>query len=134
MAEFSGSAMVLQWIYSGGTITLSGDYRTFSFPPEREMIDTTAGSDGGRSYLPTVWNYQMSYTGVYQSADTTTDAAFISGTKGTLIFQPEGTAGAKRKWTIPAISKGAQWNFQYDQLVEVTIPLQSDGAPTQGTN
>jgi len=136
MSEFSGSAMVLVWVHSNnsGTVTLSGDYRTFSFPPEREMVDSTAGSDAGRTYEPTVWNYQMSYAGVYQSADVATDAAFKSGVKGTLTFQPEGTATGLRKWTIPAISKGAQWNYQYDQLVEVTIPLQSNGEPLQTTN
>lgn len=133
MAEYSGSAVYLQWTSPAGTVTVSGDYRSFSFPPEREMLDTTAGSDAGRTYIPTVWNYEMSIAAVYQTADTSTDAAFVSGTKGTILFGPEGTASGKRKWTIPAISKGVQWNFQYDQLVEVTIPLQSDGAPTAAT-
>lgn len=133
MAEYSGSAVYLQWVHSNntGTVTISGDYRSFSFPPEREMLDSTAGSDGGRTYTPSVWNYQMSITAVVQSADVTTDAAFKSGVSGTLTFGPEGTASSKRKWTIPAISKGAHWNPQYDQLVELTIPLQSNGEPTQ---
>jgi hypothetical protein len=134
MAEFSGSSLVVNWIHSGGTVDLSGDYRSFNFPPEREMLDKTAGSDAGRGYLASVWNYTCALTAVMQTGGTAVEDALISGRDGTLIVQPEGTATGKRKYTIPAMSKGASFNFQYDAVVELACSFQSQGAPTYSTN
>lgn len=49
----SGSTMVLQWIYSGGTINFAGDYRTASWSPSIETVDATAGSDTVRKRMTT---------------------------------------------------------------------------------
>lgn len=133
MAEFSGSAMVLQWISAGGTTTLSGDYRRFNFPPAKDLSETTAGSDAGRTDIATVWNFTCELTAVMQTGGTAVEDVLLPGTQGTMICGPEGTASGKRKYTIPAMSMGANFNFQYDQVVEMVCSFKSQGAPTFGT-
>lgn len=132
MAEFTGQNMVLQWIYTGGTATISGDYRKFDFPPARDLVESSAGSDTGRTDIATLWNYTCALTAVMQTGGTVLEDALVSGTNGTIICGPEGTASGKRKYTIPAMSLGANFNFQYDQVVELNCSFKSQGAPTYG--
>jgi hypothetical protein len=117
MAEFTGTNLVAQWIYSGGTVTL---------------VDATAGSDTNRSYLATIKDATVSINLVAQTGGTALEAALVEGAVGTLIIGPEGTASTKRKYTIPAISQGAKLNFPYDNIVEISCDFQASGAYTIG--
>lgn len=133
MAEFTGQNLVVQWIYSGGTVTLSGDYRKVDLPFAKDLSESTAGSDAGRTDVATLWNFTVAYSGVMQAGGTATEDALVSGTSGSLIVGPEGTASGKRKYTIPCMSLGANFNIQYDQVVEMACNFKSQGAPTFGT-
>lgn len=128
MAEYTGSGLVLNWIYSGGTVSLSGDSRSFTFNPTVDMIDTTAGSDAARTFIASYKTVACSVSLVAQTGGTVLEDALKAGTFGTLIAQPEGTATGKRKYTIPAYSMGAQFTFPYDNLVEITCDFQPSGA------
>lgn len=133
MAEFTGQNMVIQWLSGGGTTTLSGDYRRMNLPFAKDLSESTAGSDAGRTDVATVWNYTCEYTGVMQTGGTAVEDVLLPGTSGTLIVGPEGTASGKRKYTIPAMALGANFQFQYDQVVEMTCQFKSQGAPTIAT-
>ena len=134
MAEFTGKNLVVTWVHPGGTIDLSGDYRTLSYKPSIGMVNATAGSDAFESYLATVKDTSISLTAVQQSAGTATEDALIEGTLGTLTIQPEGTATGKRKYTIPAYALGANFDWKYNDTVELKVEFQGSGTRIIGTN
>lgn len=135
MAEYLGSAAVIQWIYpvgtADGTIALSADYRTFSFNPTAEKVDASAGSDANRVYLVGVTDYTVSYQGVAQSGGTALRAALQAGISGTLVFYPEGTAAGKPVYTFPCTTTtDSQTSWGYNSVAEVNIEWMAKGAYT----
>ena len=135
MAEITGKDLIVKWATAaGGTIDLSGDYRTLSYKPSIGMANATAGSDAFESYIATVKDTQVSLTAVYQSAGTATEDALLEGTFGTLTIQPEGTATGKRKYTIPAFALGANFDWKYNDTVELKVEFQGSGTRTIGVN
>ena len=133
MAEFTGSALIVQWIYSGGTVDLSADFRTVDWQPTTDMADSTAGSDTTRTRLATIKDATAAYTGVGQTGGTIIAAALAPGTSGTLIIGPEGTATGKRKITFPALSQGVQYSFPYSDVVTLSNSWLANGAWTDAT-
>lgn len=132
MPEFSGKDLVFQWIYSGGTVTLTGDQRSVSLTPGVKLVDTTAGSDADETFLATLKSGAVAFAGVLQTGGTALEDALVEGTFGTLIVGPEGTAAGKRKYTIPAFSLGAKMNWPYSDVCEVTCDWTKSGAMTRG--
>ena len=97
MAEFiAGPTMVLSWIWSGGTTSLAGDYRTCSWNPSVNYVDSSAGSDTHVGRLTALKDATAAVTLVAQTAGTALNAALAPGAAGTLIIAPEGTASGKR--------------------------------------
>lgn len=133
MAEFTGSALYVQWTSSAGTSDLSGDYRTVSWNPSIGMVDATAGSDPFKVYLTTQKDTTVSYSGVFQTAGTAVENQLLAGQYGTLTIGPEGTAAAKRKYTLPAFSQGGKFNWAYSDVVELACDFQGNGTATYGT-
>jgi hypothetical protein len=115
MAEYAGSALVLSWIWSGGTVDLAAHTRQFTFTPNQTTIDATAGSDANRQHLPSFVDYTVAAQGVAQNgADGTIMAqALKAGVEGTLIAGPYGTASNSLKYTVPAFSLGIVHDSPY---------------------
>ncbi len=135
MAEFiAGQTMVLNWIYSGGTISLAGDYRTCSWNPTVGYSETTAGSDSHMGRLPAIKDATAAVTLVAQTAGTQINAALAPGVGGTLIIQPEGTATNKRKITFPCYSDGAVYEYPYAEVVAISVGFSGNGTHTDGVN
>jgi hypothetical protein len=134
MPEYSGSAIVMNWIYSGGTVTLTGDQRSVNISPSIDFIDTTAGADPRRKRLASIADVTVSWSALMQTGGTAIEDALAEGAAGTLIVQPEGTAAGKRKYTIGAFSQGAKLNFPYSDAVEITCDWMGDGNYTRATN
>lgn len=133
MPEFSGSACVSSWIWSGGTVTLSGDYRKLSIKPVVQKIVGTAGSDAREVKYPAVKDVTVDIELVAQTGGTAVLAALAEGVQGTLIVGPEGTASNKPKTTISAISNGAQQQLVYNDVSILTVTFDGDGTTyTQG--
>ena len=136
MAAFSGSALVVKWIYSGTTV-LTGDQRTFSYTPSIDLIDQTAGGDPNKTYLTAVKDGRAQMSALFQ--DTTTSGGTATFTKcgegysGTIEWYPEGTALGKSKYTMPAICMGAAFTYPYADVTEVAVEFQQNGARTEGT-
>jgi hypothetical protein len=135
MPEYTGKDMVISWVYSGGTISLTDDYRVFSWTPSIEKFNTRASSEANEAYITGAKDFTASYSGLAQSAGTALEDAFSIGTSGTLTVQPEGTATGKRKFTFPCftVSEPVQ-QYQYNALVETKIDWQGNGAWTKTTN
>lgn len=133
MAEFSGSALYAQWIWSGGTVVLSSDYRQLQDAPTVNLINTTAGSDASETYIVDRADGQVTVTMLEQSGGTATIAALKEGNGGTLIWGESGTVSNNPKTTVPAICMGAQRNVQYNNVVEISVTFQQNGARTYGS-
>lgn len=135
MAEFiAGPTMVLNWIYSGGTLSLAGDYRTVSWNPSVAYSETSAGSDTHVGRLTALKDATAAVTLVAQTAGTQVNAALAPGVGGTLIIQPEGTATNKRKITFPCYSDGAAYEHPYNDIVAISVGFTGNGSHTDGVN
>jgi hypothetical protein len=126
----SGSTMVLQWIYSGGTISFAGDARSVAWNPSIEMVDATAGADTVRKRLTTFKDASASIGLVDQTNAAGTASALDAGVSGTLIVGPEGSATGKRKITFPSFSQGAKYSWPFDNVAEITCDFMANGAYT----
>jgi hypothetical protein len=133
MAEYTGTNLYLAWVHSGGTAVLSTDYRSLADAPAVDLVDISAGNDTYRTYLTALKDGQYTYSGLHQTSGTVLKAALQRGTSGTLILGPEGTVAGKPKETIPAISLGAQMNYTYNDVTEISVTFQQNGAETPGT-
>jgi hypothetical protein len=129
MAELiAGPTMILTWVYSGGTISLNGDYRTCEWNPSVAYEDVSAGQDTQIGRLPTLKDATASITLVQQTAGTAIVAALAPGNAGTLTIQPEGTASNKRKITLPAYCDGAQSSLPYANVAVLTCGFSGSSA------
>lgn len=129
---FSGSAVVIQWIHSGGTATLSGDQRSITINSSMDMHDATAGSDAYRKRLEGIRDMTASYQAILAVGGTALEDA-LRNADGTLIVGPEGTASGKRKYTLPMLSAGPSVNMPYADVVEITNEFSLNGSPTIAT-
>ena len=133
MPEYTGANMYLAWVYSGGTVTLHGDERTVNLNPSVDYADATAGSDARKKRLATLKDTMVSYAGVAQTAGTALEDALAEGTNGTILFGPEGTAVATRKYIIGAFSGGAKFAYKYADVTEISVEFTGDGNYTRTT-
>lgn len=132
MSAYSGSALAVRWAYSGGTVSLDGDFRTFSYSPSVELIDQTAGSDANRTRLVSIKDGNASLSAIMQVSGTAITNALVEGTQGTLNVGPEGTATGKQKLSFPAIAMGASYSISYNDVVELSCDFTQNGARVDG--
>ena len=138
MESYSGSAIVVQWITSSGTATLSGKQTNFAYTPTINLIDQTAGADPAKTYLASVKDGSANIDALFvpgtSSGGTVTFSTCTEGIGGTLQWQPEGTASTKPKYSMPAISQGCSFQYPYSDTVKVTTAFQQNGLRVEGTN
>jgi len=130
MPEYTGKDLVANFIYSGGTVALGGDYRTIESSKTIGLVQATAGADTNHTYLTTVKDGKYTWSGVAQTAGTALETALVAGNSGTLIIQREGTASGKPKETCAVICMGANFTYPYDNVVEISCEFQANGAAT----
>jgi hypothetical protein len=138
MPEFYGSALIVQWVGTGGTIDISADYRNLSFSPTIQMDDKSTGSETVKTYLTGQKDYTVTYKGLYQTGTagigSATEDALGEGKVGTVYCYPLGSAATpNRKYTFPVISQGIQQNWVYNALTELNVSFQGNGTITYGT-
>jgi hypothetical protein len=130
MASYAGSALVIQWINPAGTTTLSGAFRSFSTSPTVDLYEASAGADTHKTYLPGIKDQTIQVTLVQQTGGSVLLTSLREGTQGTLIVGPEGTVATKVKETYPAIAMGPSLSQPYNNVPELSITFQQNGAPT----
>lgn len=138
MPAYNGKNLDVKWIHSGGTATLTGDYRTFSYEPSVDLLDQSAGADVAKTYVTDLKDGKMSFTGLMQdgasAGGTVMTTVLAEGASGTLIWSPEGTAVGKPKYTAPAICQGVNIQISYNGLTEISVSWQQNGARTEASN
>lgn len=114
---------------------LSTNYRSFSISDKMGLVDQSAGSDTGSTYLTTLRDGSMNVTIKHKAGDTALWAALAPGTEATLEWGEEGTAAGKPKHTVNAIVGNRQQSASYNDLVVVDLTFQfsSDEGVTDGT-
>jgi hypothetical protein len=130
----SGPLMKLSWIYSGGTLSLDGDYRTCKFTPSVDIVDGTAGADANKVKYMGMKDATADITLVAQTGGTALNSALDAGVGGTLIIQPEGTATGKPKITFPSFSGGASYEYPYNDVAVLSCTFNAQGSYTIGAN
>jgi hypothetical protein len=133
MATYSGSALVIDWVTSSGTTGLHADYRTLSYTPTIDLIETTAGADADKNYVVGVKSGNASFAGIMQASGTAITAKLIEGQIGTLKIYPEGSASTKQMISFPAICMGSKYSIAYAGLNELSADWTQNGARTDGT-
>jgi hypothetical protein len=133
MTEHTGSALVASFIHAGGTLVLNTDYRTLGTSPTIGLVKASAGSDTDETYLTTLKDGKYSWKGLSQVGGTVLESALVEGTKGTLIIGREGTTTGAPKETVPVISMGGQYNYPYDNVIEISCDFQKNGARVLAT-
>ena len=138
MAEFYGSALVVNFNGTGGSIDLTADFRSVSFSPTIQMDDRTAGADTVKMYLTGQKDFTVTYKGLYQTGTAALGASLEDklniGVYGTLLIWPLGsTVAGNRIYTMPVISQGVQQSWAYAGLTEVNCSFQGNGTITYGT-
>ena len=138
MAEFYGSALVVQWVGTGGTIDISADFRNVTYSPTIQMDDKSTGSESVKTYLTGQKDFTVTYKGLYQTGTagigSATEDALAAGQVGTVYCYPLGSAATpNRKYTWPVISQGIQQQWIYNALTELNCSFQGNGTPTLGT-
>jgi hypothetical protein len=126
--RYRGNALVMQWIYSGGTVLLSGDQKKLDIDRNIDLIDATAGNISDKEYLAGIkdWSLKISLadTGAAGSAIL---AAVIEGTFGTLLYGPQGTATGKPKGGIYGVVKSHKISVPFDDAVSIDLEIQKSG-------
>ncbi len=136
--SYSGSALQVTWTQGSGTNIVSGDQTTFDYTPSVDLSDQSSGADTNKKYLKLLLDGQASMTSYFQSGTnlrgTATWATLTEGLSGTLMWQPEGTAAGKPKYTMPAISKGVGFSHPYADKSTASCSWQQNGTRVEGTN
>lgn len=129
MGEFTGSALVVQWIGTGGTVTVSGYQKKLSVDRSAETVDVTSGSDAQRRYLPSIKDGSWEINVFDQlTAGTVNYAAIKEGTAGTLVYYPAGTVSGMPKYKRGAVVDKHSVEYPFDNAVERTIGGKLSGA------
>ena len=135
MARYVGRDLVVQWITTAGTYNVSADFRTLESSEETESADASAGTGLHKFFIPTIKNTTLSYQFVDQTGGTANWNQFAPQTAGTLIWSPEGTTTGKPKHTATDVFVvNRNRTFPYDNVVEISVELQSNVVPTIGAH
>jgi hypothetical protein len=137
MAEYAGSANVIHWVTTAGTLLMAGDTRSLTITPTQDTIDATAGSDASRQFLPSFTAWDVAWDGVAQNgtAGTAYMAQLAPGVSGTLRVYPFGSAGSASVFTMPAFSNGGAISLPYADVATISTSWKtaSGGTATWGT-
>lgn len=110
-------------------IEISQDIRNFAPNESTDSVESTAGDDTAKSYIPRLRNMTFSGQIVERgvAAGTAVREAVKNGAQGTLTWGPEGTATGQPKYSILAFVNQNNKSVPYDGLVMNDITWQADG-------
>lgn len=127
--RYTGKDLAVLFVHSGGTANLSGDLRSLTVSREQETADSTAAEDPARVYKNTVKKFGAQLKAMFTgTAGSAVFAAATLGAEGTLLYAPLGTTAGRPKGGFPAIIKTQPVTIPYDNMIEVDIDFQGNGA------
>lgn len=123
MASDTGATGTNLYAIFASTV-LSTNYRSYQTTDEMGLVDQSAGSDTGSTYLTTLRDGSSTFTVKHKAADTAFWAALTPGTEGTLEWGEEGTAAGKPKHSVNAIIQRRQQSAEYNGLIVMDLMFQ----------
>jgi len=136
MPEFRGTALVVEVIHSGGTITMQDQYRSIKIPFSRDAVDSSAGTGDPREFLPGLTQFTVSYEGLHNGTATPMGTADIktlrSITNGTVRISEFGTATGQHRYLAPGFITKVDADVKYDDVATCNWEWQGSGALTEG--
>lgn len=127
--RYIGRPLVVYWIDSNGTITITGDQTSFGWEETANQIEISAGSEQRESYLNGLIsgkaNLEHYDTGL---AGSLLKRALAAGNSGTLRWATHGTAAGKPKYEIAANVDSAKHTNPYADkvMLETGFTLSGD--------
>lgn len=138
--KYRGTALRVDWVGAGGTVTLTAESRTFEVNQQSNQIDVTVRSDTAKAFLTDFPSISASMQGLDTSGTPTGGTAsqlwrrLSIGDSGTLVWYPEGNTAGYVKEYMPAIVKTKNYSNPYDNVAQWTLEWDSNGgAVTFGT-
>lgn len=131
----SGTAIVVQWIVAGGTVTIQPNYTNASFNQTGEQADTTSGAATWDTHEVSRQNWEFSLEGFFDTAATgstfgTADLAkLIVNTKGLIAIGPLGTATGKQKFGGSATVSKNEATMDFADPLKVSLSFKGNGQP-----
>jgi hypothetical protein len=136
-SEFVGSALVATWVAvnSGGTalgtVTLSTDFRNFTYTPSLDLVDATAGADSCKKSIASFKGGQITCSQILQSDIGTATMAYLAeGQRGTMTWAEAGTATGKPKHVAGFLCLGSTFTTPYNDIVTIDTTWSQDTART----
>lgn len=130
--QYVGSSWYGTWITSGGTFVLSGNQTMFGVERTVDTVESTAGSDTQKSYLPTVTDNKFSYAyydaGTAAAAGTALAKQLRPNTQGTITFGPQGTATGKPQYQIAAVVTSQKIEYSFDAVALMEVEFLGSGS------
>jgi hypothetical protein len=128
-----GANVVVQWVYSGGTLDLHTDYAHFAVDRSIELLEATPGNVADKTYLAGLKNATARLTCfATASGGTVLEAALVEGTFGTLIYGPSGSANGMPKRGFAAYVRRFGQTLNADGLTLIEVEFQKSGALVYG--
>lgn len=126
-----GTAMIIQWLSNGGTVTLQNQYTKFDTPWNVTMVDTSSGSVTSKTYLPTLKDATATYEGFSDGKVAPLGTADLfqlePATAGTLLWAPFGTVAGNPKGGGFAYVKTQDVSYPFANVVTVKLDWQISG-------
>ena len=132
--EFLGSTLYASWVTATGTTTLNTEFRNFTYTPSIDFVDATAGADAARRRINSFKDGQIRYTALMQNdMGTTLPGQLLEGMIGTMTWGEAGSAVGKAKSSAAFICQGMTRTAVYNDIVQLEVSWQQNGARTDGT-
>ena len=133
MTRYTGHNLAVWWVYSGGSIALDADFRSFTVSEEVNDADSTAGDDTYAGHLPTFTDASADFEAVGTTNSGTTHWSRIAPrTEGTVYWYPEGTTSALPYHYAAAYIQTRDRDYPFDDVATVSLTWQFNGAITDG--
>lgn len=131
MTRFTGHDLALLWAYTGGSVWLEADFRSWDVKEDVSDANATAGNDTYADHLPTYADASADLQMVGTTNSGTLHWTQLAPrTQGTVYWYPEGTAANLPKSYAPAYIKSRNRSYPYADVVTVAVTYQFQGAVT----
>lgn len=126
------ASALFQWVWSGGTVNLTTDWRTAGFNNSANLVDASAGADTDETWLPTLHGGEFTI-GVLDTGGTSVITALAPGNQGTVVASPKGTATGNIKRSMPATIASNNATYPYNGVAMLEVTFRKNGGATTDT-
>lgn len=126
----TGSATVVKWTPSGGSIvTISDDHTKFNFKRKGDTADVTAGNETARYPIPTIENAEWTIT-IFEASQSF-QPQILPLTTGLLTVYKLGIGTGKPVMSFNCVVTEYSEEMPFDKAMEITISGTRQGAMIQ---